>query len=478
MSEAPFRLGPIRWISVVTFAAWLALVAVSYGYVESFEYAWGLNLFRYQPDWIAWLLTGLALLFATEETRNGLIRAGRWIAEQLTRLSQGSRDGLLLGAALAFLWICRERVLLGDSVLLASVLHAPQRLAIAETGSVLVMHELYRAAMAVGLPGIQSTQLVMCALGAAAVVLLTRAARLATPEGRGAACIPLLVFSGGIAAALAGRIETQALAIAASSLYLWRALRFLSGEGGLTGPALALGVAAWLQPACLLLLPGLLLLPRWTGRGRVLPALGLALLPLALHVALFLAVNPRGLPFATVVSGVLGWAQGWVRLWGGRSSLGTDYVMLSRGHLKYLANAAFVLHPIVLPLGMVLLAAFRRRLFASPAASFVAVSTAGLVITAFTIRPVWGPFDWDLFAVPALFTAFAVGMGVARIESRSFRTHVAIAGAGLQIFFVGIPMLGIGQGASIEAGPLVLEKFELRLNRTGKRPPRHIAPWL
>jgi hypothetical protein len=91
---------------------------------------------------------------------------------------------------------------------------------------------------------------------------------------------------------------------------------------------------------------------------------------------------------------------------------------------------------------------------------------------------VWGPFDWDLFAVPALFTAFAVGMWVARIESRSFRTHVAIAGAGLQIFFVGIPMLGIGQGASIEAGPLVVEKFELRLNRTGKRPPRHIAPWL
>ena len=41
MSAAPFRLGPIRWVSVVTFAAWLALVAVSYGYVESFEYAWG-----------------------------------------------------------------------------------------------------------------------------------------------------------------------------------------------------------------------------------------------------------------------------------------------------------------------------------------------------------------------------------------------------------------------------------------------------
>ncbi len=103
MSQTLARPGVVRWISVGTFAAFAVLFALAYGYIPWLKYSWGFNLLRYLPEWIGWLITGLALLTTTDEARRGLIRAGRAIAGAVAGWSEGRRD--LLVFALAYCYV-------------------------------------------------------------------------------------------------------------------------------------------------------------------------------------------------------------------------------------------------------------------------------------------------------------------------------------------------------------------------------------
>ena len=94
------------------------------------------------------------------------------------------------------------------------------------------------------------------------------------------------------------------------------------------------------------------------------------------------------------------------------------------------------------------------------------------------LRPVWGPFDWDLFAVTGLWIGFLAAILLAGLEARALRNHVAVAALGLQLGFVAIPLIAIGQGASRDEGILEQSHFDSRLARPGRRPPRPIARWL
>jgi hypothetical protein len=152
--------------------------------------------------------------------------------------------------------------------------------------------------------------------------------------------------------------------------------------------------------------------------------------------------------------------------------------MLSLPHLKYLANAAFVLVPASLPAVLALFAVFRKRALSTGPLRFLAVSTAGLLVSSVTVRPVWGPFDWDLFCATALFLTFLAGAALALIDSKTRRAHLVAAAVGLQTTLVGVPMLAIGQGDVVAAGPLTMKHFDIRLYRTGKPPPRRVARWL
>lgn len=477
MSAAPARPGPIRWISIGAFGAWGLLFAATYGYVPGLKHAWGFGLLRYLEDWVAWLLTGVALLVTTDEARRGVLRAAALVRARTQNLSPRSRGALLFLVAAVTLWLVRERVLLGDSILLHSLLTHEGRVTYPEPGGLALLLAIYRLAGFLALPPLLIARLLACLAGAATIVFVVRASRLTGATGGGAHAIAPLAFSGGMLAALAGRLEIQPFALAASAAYLWLALRFLHGGLGFAAAALALGVASWLQPWCLLLFPGLVLLRRLRGERVLTPALGLVALPLLLHVTFLLAWNPDGLPATIVLARALGSARTWVRLPGGAPSIGTDYVLFSRAHLKYLGNAAFVLAPASLPLALGLLAA-PCRAFATAPARFLGISAAGLLVAACGIRPVWGPFDWDLFCVTALCLVFLAGVALDLVPGRQRRAHLAVVVVGLQLCFVGIPMLSIGQGAQRAPGPFVAKRFDPRLFEVGRKPPRRIAPWL
>ncbi len=477
MSQTLARPGRIRWISVATFSAFAVLFALAYGYLPWLKYNWGFNLLRYLPEWIAWLITGLALLITTDEARRGLIGTGRAIAGAVASWSEGRRDLLVFALAFALLVLCRERVQLGDSQVIVSLMSLGRVWTYPETGGLFMLRVVHDLALALGLRPILACQIVHCGAGAAAIVFVLRAARTTLPDGRGAGAVPLLVFSGGLFAAVAGRFDAQILALCASAAYLMLAVRFLRGTGGLAAPALAFGLAAWLQPVFLFAAPGLLWLPRLAGR-RLTAAAGLALVPLALHTAQLLAFAPRAVPATEVLANVWIGAEGWLRGWWSGPSIGTDYVLLSPSHLKYLANAGFVLAPATLPIAVVILGLRRRAAMTQPAVRFVAASTAGLLLGTAALRPIWGPFDWDLFAVTGLWIAFLGAILLVGLEARSVRTHLAAAAFGLQLCFVGLPLVGIGQGAARDGGLFEKKDFAPGLLHVGHPAPKRVAPWL
>jgi hypothetical protein len=500
------RSGPIRWISVGAFAAWLFLFAATYGYLPFLRHAWGMNLLRYLPDWIAWALTGLALLVTTDEARRGLIGAGRGSARVFGRLPQAARDGLLLAAAVTFFWVCRDRVLIGDSQLLS--LFASRALpteVLAVPGGVFLLFRVYWIAGALGLPGLLTAQLVACGLGALSLVCLAKAARWIAPEGRGAAAIPLLVFSGGVAAALAGRFETQPWAVAPISFYLWRSLRFLTERNvrDLHAAAAALGFAVLVQPVLVVLLPVLLGLPRLATSTNantnnantdestndvntsadanaprsswpLLALLGLG--PLLVYLVYVLVANRDPISAGTAIARSLVGFDGLVRFAG--RTVGTDYVLLGVGHLKYLANAAFMLAGAPTAVLLALLVRDRGAWAGSTPVRFLGRSTALLGLTVLAVRPVWGPFDWDLFCVPAVFLACLAGAALAQVDDAGRRNHLLAAAVGLQLVFVGIPMLTVLQGAQRDPGPFGKARFEAFLLPNQTPPQKRIAPWL
>lgn len=479
MSDIASGAVRIRWISVGAFLAWLFLFGTTYAYLSPLQHAWGLNLLRYQPDWIAWLVTGAGLLVTTEEARRGLIRGGRWLATRLRSLPAPARDALLLVGAFALLWALRDRVLAADTKLQLQILSNPGRAAYPETGATLLLEGVVGLGRSLGPSALALPRAIVCAAGAVAVACIVRGARLAAPEGRASAIIPLLALSGGVGAILTGRIEAQAFVLAAAGAYLWLGLRWLAEPGAVVAPALALGVLVWLEPSSLLLLPSLALLLRPAGGRAVAIGLGLALLPLAVHLLFLLAVQPRELPATSVMLRGLGSLRGWVRPPGGAPGLGTDYRLLDGAHLKYLLNAGFVLAGGSVALAGALLTKARRvRRTALPPQRFLAAVTAGLVAVSLLVRPIWGPWDWELFAPAGLAICFWTGAALARAPDRDRRLQLAVAVAGLQLCFVGLPLVALGWGPRVDAGPLVEKRFDPGLYLTDREPRRRIAPWL
>ena len=477
MAQTPAPPRRIRWISVGTFGIFAFLFASTYDYLPWLKYSWGFNLLRYLPELLGWLIAGAAGLLVFAETREGLLGAGRGLVGALATASETRQNLLLFGLAFALLMLCRERVLLGDSQMLLVLLNQDPKWLYPQSGGLLLLQILFDFFPKIGLRPVLTYQILQCAAGAATFLFVWHAARLALPGQRAAYGVPLLVFSGGLFAALAGRFDTETLAVCVSAGYLWLALRYQRGSGGLALPALAFGAAAWLQPLCLFAAPGLLWLPRLAGRRYHL-TLALALLPLLLHTAQLFAFVARPVPTAKLLTHAWIGAQGWLRTGGSGPSLGTDYVLLSAPHLKYLLNAAFVLTPAGLPIAATVLLLRRKAALVSPAARFVTASTAGLIVGSLALRPVWGPFDWDLFAVTGLWIGFSAAILLAGLEARALRNHVAVAALGLQLCFVAIPLVVIGQGASRDGGVFEQSDFDSRLARPGRRPPKHIARWL
>jgi len=288
---------------------------------------------------------------------------------------------------------------------------------------------------------------------------------------------------------VAGHVEVYAFSLAALAIYLHAALAHLEGRGSFAAASLALGLAIWTHLSALLLLPSLLVLP-WLASRTLRPrdvatGLALAALPSVLFLGWQLGIGLEGVAgLQRELERTLHGDQGswsprlWVRAWGETPTAVTDYAFASRAQLKYLANAAHLLVPAVLPVLLALALRGPRRLFATRTARFLCAAAVPLAIYPFVLRPIWGPFDWDLFAVSAVALAALAAHGLAEATAETTWRHLTVWLAGFGLLFVGLPFLVLGIAPAKPAGPFAEEQFSTDITRPGTPAQERIAPWL
>ena len=477
-----------RRISVAAFATWLALTALEL--VPGARHAWGFELWEYLPAWAVWLLGAASLALCAGPVREGVARACDAVCARLPAI-RGAAGRVAAFVALALLfWILRERRLYGDSDILLFETGLGRPFHLKEMGSSFLIGTVVRLARGASLEHEQVVALVqalICVAGALAVLALYRAALRFAPGRAGAALA--LILCGGLLRILAGHVEVYVFALAALALYLTTALAHLEGRGSFAAACLALGLAIWMHGAALLLLPSLLALrfldARVPSLRELAVGIALAALPSALFLGWQLGVGPSGLAGVQreVVRTLWGEQGAWsprlfVRAWGESPAAVTDYAFGSRAQWKYLVNAAHLLVPGSLPVLVALALRSPRRLLATPTARFLVAAALPLAIYPLVLRPIWGPFDWDLFAVPALVLAVLAAHGLAQATAETTWRHLTVWIAGFGLLFVGLPFLWIGIAPARPAGPFAEKQFSTDITRPGTPAHQRIAPWL
>jgi hypothetical protein len=114
----------------------------------------------------------------------------------------------------------------------------------------------------------------------------------------------------------------------------------------------------------------------------------------------------------------------------------------------------------------------RRALLASRAARLLCVAAAPLVPYAFVLNPIWGPYDWDLFALLAFLLALLAGHVLAAQAALSSRYEPGVSLVTATHLFVTIPLLWIGLGAPIAAGPFAPDAFDAGVGAEMRAAPR------
>lgn len=405
------------------------------------------------------LTLALAALAAPALRVRLIALAGRVTA----RVGAGAPLWAALGALAVALWALRERRLFGDSNILLYTAISGSKFAFPEIGASWLVDLALRAASALGRPGWGVLQAWICASGAVACGCWLAAGRLLAPAaGRGgAALIAAFALGGGVARVFAGHVEVYAFTLACAGAYLWAAAAYLRGRCGFAWVGLAFGVGLWMHLSFAFLAPSLAVLPwlgtpeRRTARAAELAGgLAAAAAPLAVFVAA-MAVATDGSEISALLSALGDPGAGrelWLRGWSQTPGAGTRWVVLSGPHLRYLANALFVLAPAALPL-LAVLARRPRRLAASPQRIFLVVAAGGLLVYSVALRPIWGPVDWDLFSLTAaLLGTLAGALLVGEVEP-PLRAQLALVALCATLAFATLPLLALGVAAPRDAGP-------------------------
>ncbi|TFG94811.1 MAG: hypothetical protein E4H11_06100 [Myxococcales bacterium] len=106
---------------------------------------------------------------------------------------------------------------------------------------------------------------------------------------------------------------------------------------------------------------------------------------------------------------------------------------------------------------------------------WLAMTALPLVVYALALRPFWGPWDWDLFALTALLLACLCLPALAALR---LAPGLAIACIGFQLCFFGIPLVWIGAGDPREVGTFGFRDFDYDLRQPARPPPERVAQWL
>ncbi|MAJ60776.1 MAG: hypothetical protein CBC48_12725 [bacterium TMED88] len=482
-------------LTVGALLVWLFLTPAEWAAWPPLRHAWAYNFWQYLPGFAGPTLAAIALSFALTRPRRLWIEFAQWLSASLRTLPaavvQPAFFVLLTGA----LWLLREREITGDSLILSAAVNAGYAYIFPEVGATALGALGYRALAPLGFGVFPAAQFASCVFGATTALILTKACS-RFGDGRSGLGAPLaaLILSAGLLRVFAGHIEVYPAVLMFSSLYIWAAMGALDGRIGLWTAALALGFTIWSHVAALFLLPSLwvlcgLTLPspsviRWFRRS--LGATVWAALPGSLFLLWALTLGPeadadRLLSKMLEIAGVEPAAlpkSWWVRFTTDAPipGVGLDYVFLSAAHFKYLANAFHVLAPAGLIILVVSLARTPRE-FLSPKSLFLGSAAAATGVYATLVRPFWGPFDWDLFAMTGLFFgALAAQVLASPPARRLFKEAVAIA-IGFQLVYVGLPFVLLAAVETRPAGPFATDVFPTEFFR-GAPPSPPLLPWL
>jgi hypothetical protein len=485
----------VHFVSLACAGSWALLAAMQYQMIPFASYAWGFNFWQYLPRWLPPLFGVTSLALCSGTVRNAIVRgAARLQSRGIAAPGLPSKAAALLLVCSAF-WLLRERQIFGDSGILLWTSPSWDAFHIPEIGATLLLgstSQLGRS-LALDLDGvIEVVRFTVCVAGALALLLIWQAARYLTPGS--ALGGVLLLVSGGLLRIFAGHFEVYAFVLAAVGAYLWASLAYLCGRGPWLAPCLTLGIAIWMHFSAVCLIPSLLLLPRLSAQvgsarqeaGRILTGLALATSPTIVFLLVFWMLGDGAVLEKQwgVVSEILGTSDDphalnrWVRGWGGEPSRGTDYVFLSVPHLKYLGNAAHVLAPGVLPVLLWLAWRNPRGFRATAVSRFLLAASLPLLVYALALRPIWGPFDWDLFAVTALFLgALSAHLLRGALRDPTY-AQVVVWIVGFSLLFVGIPFLLMGVATPGEAGPFAVGEFDFHSIEPTSASFESLEPWL
>lgn len=488
---------PIGWVSAAAFATWGLLFAAQLGWLPFTRYAWAFNLWSYFPVWVMALFAATSLVLCVGRVRSAVARSAGALSARAGALPPRVQDVALFVAVSLLLWLLRERMLIADSWLLySSAVRAGWLFVFPDVGASFFMRSAAHADF-VPLPAAQRLQLAYCLCGGLAALLALRVGRRLGGGTAGAAIVALLLLTGGMARVFAGHVETYSVVLCAVLFYFWMALAYIEGDVAWWLPCLALGIAGWLHLSALYLVPTIVLLPRlasaelsgrdWVvtlARGApiaVAPMIGFWGLAWALGHS---ADVERGFHVMTEVIAGAKTEEGlnkqwWVRIGGERAEVGLDYVFMSGAHLKYLINSAHVLMPFSMGI-VVAVAVGRRSAFATPAARLLVTAALPTIVYAFMLRPFWGPFDWDLFAITACCVSLLAGHLLVTGFEAATRAQLAVWLIGFQILFVGLPFLVLGIVQPRDAGPFIGKQYLRTIveQPPGGEPEGALVPWL
>jgi hypothetical protein len=483
-------------VAAATIACLLLLVPQLGAWLR-LRYAWGFNLWQYLPPGAVAVLAVALLLLCTRRAREVAIEAAVALARRLR-----PKGAWALAAASPFVFFAlREREFFGDAVLYPLLFADGWRFVVPELGSSHLLWLSTRLADVLvcgwgsgfcyeaSSSGVTRTCLqgLICGVGAAALVLWARAARLLAPGPGRRLFVLAFVFCGGLLRLLMGHVEVYAFVLAAAGAYVWAALAWLCGRCRWWVPCLALGIAFWLHQAFAVLAPSLLHLlllrpaphgRRWSRRLPVALLLGLGpTLLFLLAIALFWPGEDLGHAWTKTLQ-ILGIEP---------DPLGLGLWLPSRAHLKFLLNSFFVLAPAgsAIALGFALFSP--RSLVGTSESSFLAGICACTLLYACALQPVWGPYDWDLFSLAAVATAALAGHLMATRLAPRRLGHLGALSIGASLLLVTVPFVWVGIAPSRDAGPFRPgEAAALRaaVSELGEGPAwvehvrRRLSPWL
>jgi hypothetical protein len=490
MSRARAATGLLPSLAAV---ACVLVAFVQLGGMPSLRYAWALNLWQYLPHALQALLLAGTLALAWRRGRLVLL-------ERLRALPGGAprprgvalQIVAVLGCAL-LLWLLRERRMYGDSDILLYNAASGSAFVFPDIGASFLFHLCQEIGAALGTSGRAVLQPAVALAGGATVYCFTRVALLLAPSRRRAVLFALLVLGGGLLRVLAGHVEVYAFVLLCAGLYFWSALACIAGRCTILWPALAYGAGLWMHLSFSFLAPSLLavvlLAPDASARA-VLRRLLVAGVVGAAPVLLFLLamwLGGRTAELAQAAETMLRWGgfepspfghEAFLRSPFGPSGAGTRYAILSAGHVKYLANAFFLLVPAALPILAVFVLVAPRRLVATPEAIFLSAGALFMLLYALVVRPVWGPYDWDLFSLTAVALAALAAYLLVRALPDPPLGELGLVLVVGTLLLVTIPFVAIGIAPAHDAGP-----FAYGLSsRAGESPvdafERQLGPWL